>query len=59
MATSPNNLALVYLAQDKLTEAEPLAKRTLEIREKAHGPEHPLVAASSDNLAKLYTSQGK
>ncbi len=34
-------------------EAEPLYKRSLAIREKALGPEHPDVAASLENYAAL------
>ncbi len=35
VATSLNNLALLYYAQDQYTEAEPLYKRSLTIKEKA------------------------
>ena len=45
--------------QRKYAEAEPLYKRSLAIREKALGPEHPDVAKSLDNLAQLYDSQRK
>ena len=34
-------------------EAEPLFRRSLAIREKALGPEHPDVATSLENYAKL------
>ncbi len=37
----------------------PLYKRSLAIREKALGPEHPHVAVSLNNLAALYRDQGK
>ena len=40
-------------------EAEPLYKRALAIKEKDLGPEHPLVAASLNNLAKLFKAQGR
>ncbi len=53
MATSLNNLALLYQDQGKYTEAEPLYERSLAIREKALGPEHPDVAASLENYAAL------
>ncbi len=59
LATSLNNLGLVYDAQGKYTEAEPLYKRSLAIWEKALGPEHPDVATSLNNLAELYRGQGK
>jgi len=38
-------------------DAEPLFRRSLAIREKALGPEHPLVATSLGNLAVLYRAQ--
>ena len=59
MATSLNNLAALYGAQGKYTEAEPLYKRSLQIREKALGPDHPDVGQSMNNLALLYEAQGK
>ena len=51
LATSLNNLALLYDTQGKYAEAEPLYKRALEIDEKALGPDHPSVAVSLNNLA--------
>ena len=59
LATSLNNLAVLYRTQSKYTEAEPLYQRALAIREKALGPEHPHVATSLNNLAFLYYTQGK
>src|SRR5262249_4143207 len=41
------------------TEAEPLYLRALQIREQQLGAEHPDTATSLNNLAGLYTSQGK
>jgi hypothetical protein len=35
-------------------QAEPLYKRSLAIKEKALGPDHPDVATSLENLANLY-----
>ncbi|MEN9216312.1 MAG: tetratricopeptide repeat-containing protein, partial [Gloeomargarita sp. HHBFW_bins_162] len=40
------------------SEAIPLAQRSLAIREKALGPDHPDVATSLNNLAGLYELQG-
>jgi tetratricopeptide (TPR) repeat protein len=54
VATSLNNLARVYKAQGDYAKAEPLYKRSLAIREKALGPDHPDVATSLENLASLY-----
>ncbi|MGH1407888.1 MAG: alpha/beta hydrolase, partial [Rhodomicrobiaceae bacterium] len=52
--TSLNNLAELYSAQGRYAEAEPLYKRSLNIREKALGPDHPNVGQSLNNLAGLY-----
>ena len=59
MATSLNNLALVYQAQGRYAEAEPLHKRALRIDEKALGPEHPDVAQSLENSAALLRETGR
>ena len=56
LATSLYNLALVYGNQGKYTEAEPLYRRSLAIREKALGAEHLDVAHSLNNLALLYNN---
>ncbi len=58
LATTLNYLGLVYDAQGKYAEAEPLYKRSLAILENALGPEHPDVAKSLNNLAELYRAQG-
>ncbi len=59
LATSLNNLALLYGNQGEYGEAEPLYQLALAILEKALGPEHPQVAAGLNNLALLYKTQGK
>ncbi|MGQ3684570.1 MAG: tetratricopeptide repeat protein [Candidatus Loosdrechtia sp.] len=61
VATSLNNLASLYKAQDKYAQAEPLFKRALAIFEKSLGPDHPDVANCLTNLALLYraTQRGK
>jgi CHAT domain-containing protein/tetratricopeptide (TPR) repeat protein len=43
----------------KYDAAIPMALRSLAIREKALGPNHPAVAASLNNLALLYNSRGE
>ncbi len=53
MPASLNNLAQLYHAQGKDAEAEPLYQRSLEIREKALGPELPDVATSLEIYAAL------
>ncbi len=59
VATSLNNLAVLYKTQGKYAEAEPLYKRALAIKERALGPEHPDVATTLNNLAELYYLRGK
>jgi tetratricopeptide (TPR) repeat protein len=59
LATSLSNLALLYEAQGRYAEAEPLHQRALATRERALGPEHPYVATSLNNLAELYRVQGR
>ena len=54
MANSLNNLAGLYQAMGRYAEAEPLYRRSLEIREKQLGADHPDVATSLNNLAVLY-----
>ena len=59
VATSLNNLALLYRTQGQYAQAEPFFKRSLAIWEKALGPDHPDVAKSLNNLALLYYAQGQ
>ncbi len=54
-----NNLALSLKRAGKYIEAEPLYKRSLAIKEKALGADHPEVAVTLNNLAGLYEAQGK
>ena len=54
-----NNLALVYRAQGKYSEAEGLFKRALAIREKALGASHPTWAKPSLTSRIVYRDQGK
>lgn len=53
VAGSLNNLALLYTAESKYKEAEPLFKRSLEILEENLGPDHPNVATALENYAVL------
>jgi tetratricopeptide (TPR) repeat protein len=59
VATALNNLGLLYYAQGRYQEAEPLYRRALALREKVLGPDHPDVATSLNNLAGLYDTQGR
>jgi tetratricopeptide (TPR) repeat protein len=45
--------------EGRLAEGELLHRRSLAIREKTFGPEHPAVAQSLNNLALLYDQQGR
>jgi CHAT domain-containing protein/tetratricopeptide (TPR) repeat protein len=53
------NLARHYGEQGRYADAEHLFERSLMIREKALGANHPDVAASLSNLAVLYGRQGR
>jgi tetratricopeptide (TPR) repeat protein len=59
LATSLNNLAVLYDNQGKYSEAEPLLLDALEMRKQLFTGDHPDVATSLNNLASLYKSQGK
>ena len=50
--------ASFYKIQAKYNLAKSLFLRSLEIREKVWGPDHPYVATSLNNLAMLYVAQG-
>ena len=58
-ANSLSNLALLYSATGRESDAEPLFVRSLSIRETQLGGDHPDVAQSLNNLAYLYESQGR
>jgi tetratricopeptide (TPR) repeat protein len=59
VASSLNNLALLYENQGRYEEAEPLYKESLKMRKKFLGDKHPDVAGSLNNLAELYRNQGR
>ena len=59
LANTLYNLAVLYDAQGKYAEAEPLYNRSLAIKKKDLGPEFPQAALNLDNLADLYQDQGK
>ena len=56
---SLNNLAVLYKAQGRYTEAEAFHQHSLAIYEKALGPEHPDVAQSLENYADLLRETGR
>ena len=57
-ATSLNNLAVLYAAQGRYAEAEPLYKRALGIREKALGPDHPDVGTVAQQPGRAVSRPG-
>lgn len=59
VAISLNNLATLYITQNKYDEAEPLYKQSIKVQERALGKNHPNIAMSHVNLAKLYSYQEK
>jgi tetratricopeptide (TPR) repeat protein len=59
LATSLNELALFYKVMGRYAEAEPLYVRSLAIKEKQLGANHPDTATSLNNLAELYRTTGK
>ena len=57
--TEPEQPGGLYHAMGRYAEAEPLYRRSLEIREKQLGRDHPDVAQSLNNLADLYYAMGR
>ncbi|NQY63541.1 MAG: tetratricopeptide repeat protein [Alteromonadaceae bacterium] len=58
LCTGPHNLAGLYESMGDYDRALPLYLRSLDIKEKVLGAEHPAVATSLNNLAGLYESTG-
>ncbi len=50
---------MLYHTQGRYAEAEPLYQRSLAIREKALGPDHPHVAQNLENYAALLRKTGR
>ena len=57
--SSMTDLALLLEKQDKYSEAEPIHRQALAIRQKVRGPEHPSTLRSIGRLARLLQKQGK
>lgn len=55
---SLNNLAFLYEAYGRLSEAEPLYKKALKLKRNLLGPEHPDTLVGQRNLAMLYVNLG-
>jgi CHAT domain-containing protein/tetratricopeptide (TPR) repeat protein len=58
VATSYNNMGVVYLKQGADAQALEMHQKALAIRLKALGPEHPDVARSYNNMGNVYHDQG-
>jgi Flp pilus assembly protein TadD len=54
-----NNLAYVYVFQDRFEKAEPLARTALEIHRRILGPEHPRTLPVEDTLGTIYLKTGR
>ncbi len=54
LASSLNDLAIVYYNQARFPETESLYSRALDLQEKELGPDHPTLAETLNNLAQLY-----
>ena len=54
LATALNNLAVVYLRQGRLDDAEKMFRRSLDIRRTVLGANSPEVAVVLNNLAQVY-----
>ncbi|MFN6527233.1 tetratricopeptide repeat protein [Nostoc sp. ChiSLP03a] len=59
IATSLNNLALLYHYTGRYSKAEPLFQQALGLWKRLLGDNHPHVATSLNNLAGLYHSTGR
>ncbi len=59
IANPLNNLAGIYYAEKKYSDAEPLYKRSLAIVEKSLGPTHPSVGVILANYADLMKATGR
>jgi hypothetical protein len=53
VATVLDNIEALYLIQHRYSEAEPLFRRTLAIREKCLGPNHPDLPRTLNGYALL------
>jgi tetratricopeptide (TPR) repeat protein len=59
LAATLNALAVLYHAQRKYAQAEPLYQRVLKLLEQTIGPDHPTLATTLNNLALVYEAQDK
>lgn len=59
LASTINNLALLYSRQGRHADAEALYARAVTLDEKTLGPAHPDLAATLNNIAELYRAQAR
>ena len=59
LAATLNTLAVLYHAQKKYTQAEPLYQSVLKLLEQTVGPDHPTLATTLNNLAVVYEAQDR
>ena len=59
LAATLNTLAVLYHAQKKYAQAEPLYQQVLKLLEQTVGPDHPTLATTLNNLAVVYEAQDK
>jgi tetratricopeptide (TPR) repeat protein len=59
LAATLNTLAVLYHAQKKYAQAEPLYQQVLKLLEQTIGPDHPTLATTLNNLAVVYEAQDK
>src|SRR2546422_7034506 len=57
LAVCLNNLGVLYHATGRNDEAAAMIRRSLELRRRINGAEHPLVATGLNNLAEVYRGE--
>ena len=58
VAVAVENIGLLYFAQRRYSEAEPLILRSIDLHEKILGADHPDTANSVTSLGVLYLEVG-
>ena len=59
IAENLDALVGVYSHQGKYAQAEPLAIRLVDVREKTLGREHPIIASLLETLGQIYYQEGR
>lgn len=59
VATSLNNLGMLYQKQGEYDKAQPLLEKALALQEKILGTEHPTIATSLNQLGMFYQEKAK